>query len=95
MLFKADKDWKQYLSPEDEERLNTLLKHAARHRGAYKNADDVKTSQLWCAILELYKQNLALQSKICEMNDIFDCITAKMKKRCEDKKELLQSLEKF
>lgn len=95
MLFKSEKDWKQLLPPEDEERLNEILKRAARNRGAYRNADEVKTAQLWCAILEIYRQNLVLQRRLDEYSEIFDCITAKLKKKCETKKELLDSLDRF
>lgn len=95
MLFKAEKDWKQLLSPEDEERLNAILKHVAKHRGAYRNAGDVKLAQLWAAVLELYKQNSILQGKLDEMTEIFDTIASKLRKKEDEKKELIQSLERF
>ena len=95
MLFKAEKDWKQFLSPEDEERLNDILKRAARYRGAYKNADEVKIAQLWSAVLEMYKQNLILQRRLDEVTEIFESIAAKLRKKEEEKKELIESLERF
>ena len=95
MLFKSTKDWKQYLSPEDEEKLNAIIRRVAKYRGSYKNSDEVKIAQLWSAILELYKQNLILQKRLDEVTEIFDSMTERLKKKCEDKKELIESLERF
>lgn len=95
MLFKVEKDWKQFLSPEDEEKLNDILKRAAKHRGSYKNAPEIKVAQLWAAVLELYKQNLILQKRVDEVNEIFESISSRLKKKVEEKKELLDSLERF
>lgn len=95
MLFKAEKDWKQFLSPEDEERLNDILKRVAKYRGAYKNADEVKAAQMWSAILELFKQNLVLQRRLNEIEDIFNSIATRLRRKEEEKKELLDSLERF
>lgn len=95
MLFKAEKDWKQLLAPEDEEKMNDILRRAARYRGAYKNASEVKIAQLWAAVLELYKQNLILQSRLDDMSDVFESIAAKLRKKEEEKQELIKSLERF
>ena len=95
MLFKVDKNWKEYLSPEDEERLNDILKKVQKYRGAYANADDIKLAQLWCAILELRKENAALLRKLQKMDYIFGGMVERIKKQlCEDK-DIIDSLEKF
>jgi hypothetical protein len=95
MFFNAKKDWKQYLSAEDEEKLNEILIKVAKHRGAYKNADDVKVAQLWCTILELRKENLILQSKMKKIEDVFEAMFEKVRKQEREREELAKSLEKF
>jgi hypothetical protein len=95
MLFRTANDWKQLLSLDDEERLNEILRKVAKHRGAYKNADEVKISQLWCAILELKKENLILQKRLAAMEDVFDAIFDRQRKREQECRELVRSLERF
>ena len=95
MLFKVEKNWKEYMSPEDEERLNDILKKVQKHRGAYSNADDIKMAQLWCAILELRKENAALLRKLQRTEYILGGMVDRIKKQMEDDREVIESLEKF
>jgi hypothetical protein len=95
MLFDTARDWKQFLSIEDEEKLNQLLKQVAKYRGAYKNADEIKFAQLWCAILELRKENEALRRKVVFFEEIVNTAFEKLKKHDRERLELLDSLEKF
>jgi len=95
MLFKVSDDWKQLLSPEDEARLNEILKRVAKHRGAYKNAHDIKNAQLWAAILELRKENQALLHRLKKTEFIMDGLRERIRKQQESELELIESLEKF
>jgi predicted transcriptional regulator len=95
MLFKVDKNWKEYLSPEDEERLNDILKKVQKYRGAYSNAEEVKMAQLWCAILELRKENAALLRKLQKIDYIFNGLVDRIKKQMEEDRQIIESLEKF
>ena len=95
MFFNAKKDWKQYLSADDEEKLNELLRRVAEYRGAYKNADDVKVAQLWCTILEMRKENLILQSKLRKIEEVFEAMFEKVRKQEREREELAKSLERF
>jgi len=95
MLFKVSDNWKQLLSAEDEAKLNELLKRTAKYRSAYRNAHDVKTAQLWVAVLEMRKENQALLNRLKKMEFIFDGMKERIKKQEEAEKELLESLEKF
>lgn len=95
MFLRVSDDWKQLLSPEDEAKLNEILKRVAKHRGAYKNAHDVKNAQLWAAILELRKENQALLNRIKKTEFIMDGIKERVKKQEAAEHELLESLEKF
>ncbi len=95
MLFKTSRNWKEFLSTEDEEKLNDILKRVQKYRGAYSNADEVKVSQLWCAILELRKENAALLRKLQKIDYIFGGMVERIKKQVEEEKELIESLEKF
>ncbi len=94
MMFKNVRDWKQYLTPEDEDKLNGLLKLVAKNRGAYKNADDVKLAQLWSAALELFKQNYALQKRIADLEDVLEAVVDTVKKRENEKKNFIKKLER-
>lgn len=95
MLFDTARDWKQYLSIEDEEKMNNFLKQVAKHRGAYKNAEDIKFAQLWCAILELKKENDNLRKKAQFFEEIVNAAFEKIKKQEREKLDLIESLEKF
>ena len=95
MFFNAKKDWKQYLSADDEEKLNELLRRVAEYRGAYKNADDVKVAQLWCTILTMRKENLILQSKLRKIEEVFEAMFEKVRKQEREREELAKSLERF
>jgi len=95
MLFNGTKDWKQYLSLEDEERMNELLRKISKYRGAYKNASDIKIAQLWCALLETRKENKVLLKKIQRTERFFSAMFEIQRKNEEEERELLASLEKF
>jgi len=56
MFEKNTEDWKDFLAPEAQAVLADILNTAKRHKGAYMQAEDVKVSQLWCALVELKKK---------------------------------------
>lgn len=95
MLFKTSNDWKQFLSIEDEENLNEFLKRVMKYRGAYKNAEEVKMAQIWCAILELKKENLMLKRKLDSVDSFLDLLNEHAKRKDKEKEDLLKSLDKF
>lgn len=95
MLLTQKKDWKEFLSSEDEEKLNQMLKKISRYRGAYQNADEVKNAQLWCAILELQKENLILQKRLHDIEDLLEGMFDKIRKHERERVDLAKSLEKF
>lgn len=95
MLFKIVDDWKQFLPPEDEKRLNDILKNVAKHRNAYRASKDVKVAQLWCAMLEMQKQNQLLYRKLKRMEFIFEGIAERMRLEEETEKDVIEALEKF
>ena len=95
MLFKTTEDWKQFMSPDDEAKLNDILRKVQKHRSSYRQAPDVRTAQLWAALLEMRKENAALLRKIQRMEFIFEGMVERIKKQQEQDKDLIQSLEKF
>ncbi|MBI2075626.1 MAG: hypothetical protein HYT72_00065 [Candidatus Aenigmarchaeota archaeon] len=95
MLFSPSKDWKQYLTADDEKRMNEVLNKIAKHKGAYRSADDIKISQLWCAVLELAKENAALQKRVQSLEDLLEGMFEKVRKQERERIELTKSLEKF
>jgi hypothetical protein len=95
MLFKVVDDWKQNLHPEDEVRLNEILRNVTKHRAAYRTSKDVKTAQLWCALLELKKENKALYNKLARIEYIFEGMTERLLKQRTEDKSILEALEKF
>lgn len=95
MLFKTNKNWKQFLSPKDEERLNEIILEIAKYRGAYKNAEEVKIAQLWCAVLELKKQIAFVYAKTKRLEEFFDLIKQKFEDEKKNKNEIIKSLERF
>jgi len=95
MLFKTEKNWKEFLSIEDEETLNEILRKTAKHRGAYKNSDEIKLAQLWCALIELKRENVALYKKIKKMEFFFNGMIERIKKEITEEKDIIKDLEKF
>lgn len=95
MLLERKKDWKEFLSSEDEEKLNELLKKMTKYRGAYQNAGDVKIAQMWCALLELHKENKLLQKRLWTVEDILEGMFEKIRKQERERVDLAKSLEKF
>ncbi len=95
MLFKTTEDWKQFLAPEDEAKLNDILRKVQKHRSAYRQASDIKTAQLWVALLETRKENQALLRKLQRIEFIFDGMVERIKKQQQEDRELVESLEKF
>lgn len=92
MLFNATKNWKKLLAIEDEMLLNDLLLRGAKHRGAYKNADDVKIAQIWCALVETKKQINSMDERLRRIEYLLGGI---IKRSHEDEEKLLKSLRNF
>ncbi|MBI2084361.1 MAG: hypothetical protein HYT70_02000 [Candidatus Aenigmarchaeota archaeon] len=53
---QQEKDWKECMTEEDKEVLNSVLHMARKHKCAYMCADDSRVAQLWCAMLEFKKE---------------------------------------
>ena len=47
---------------------------AKRHKGAYLQSDDVKIAQLWCALVELKRENKELREQIDKVSAPFRAI---------------------
>ncbi|MBS3054118.1 MAG: hypothetical protein J4431_01120 [Candidatus Aenigmarchaeota archaeon] len=95
VLMKEGKDWKEFLAPRDEEKINDILKKVARHRGAYSHAEDMRNAQLWCAILELSGAQQSMEERLSEMEGVFETMFQRMRFREDEKRELHRSLETF
>jgi len=95
MILNQKDDWKQFLSLEDEERLNDFLRKISKYRGAYKNASEVKGAQMWSAILELRKENLLLQKRLDRMQDLLEGMMSRVKVQDEEDRKLFKSLDRF
>jgi len=92
MIFNATKNWKRFLSVDNEIVLNEILEATAKHRGAYKNADDVKIAQLWCGMIETGKKIDAIDTRLKRIEFILGGL---FRRNEEDKDMLLKSLRKF
>ena len=56
MNCEDEKDWKDLLAEDAQQVLAELIDRAKKHKCAYSQAEDVKTAQLWCALVELKKE---------------------------------------
>lgn len=90
MLF-AQKDWKEQLAKEDEEKLNELVRRTLAYRDAYGTAEDVRAAQLWCAVLELKKEHDAMDDRLVRIERILETMLPFSK----EKKDLRDSLSTF
>jgi len=97
MLTKTEKNWKGFLKPEDEARMNAFLERVAQHRGAYFNADEVKTAQLWCALLESEKHHDNIEERLKKIEFLLDGLLTRYRRlrAAECKEPLSESLDKF
>ena len=91
MFHEKGAEWKTLLGPEDEERLNELIKSTAKHREAYSKAENIKIAQLWCALLEMRKQQESMDARLMQLEDIFRSVG----QRLQQTREIRESLEKF
>jgi len=95
MILSTNKNWKQFLSIRDEEKLNEILRKNSKYRGAYKNADDVKIAQIWCSILELNKQTDILQKRIDKIQFLIEGMFERNNEQMIKDREIIRSLERF
>ena len=67
-------DWKETLPPEAKEILNEILEKAKRYRYAYMQADDIKTAQLWVALIELARELTEIKKTLGKVEEPFKAI---------------------
>lgn len=91
-MINATKNWKKLLNLDDELLLNEILMKAASHRGAYRNADDIKIAQLWCGMIETKKHLNQLDTRLRRIEKLLGSIIEKNK---EDEDRLLKTLRNF
>ena len=85
-------DWKENLSIEAEQELNQLLERVKKHRCAYRSAENVQVSQLWCGLIELFRVNKELEQRIAKIEKILGGL---FKTYEDDKDRLIKSLSRF
>ncbi|MBI4019572.1 MAG: hypothetical protein HY364_04945 [Candidatus Aenigmarchaeota archaeon] len=95
LMNTQGRNWKEYLTPQDEEKINEIIKKVAKHRGAYSHADDTKNAQLWCAVLEVNIAQDAMDQRLSELEGVFESMFQRMRFRENEKRELHKSLETF
>ncbi|MBI4895685.1 MAG: hypothetical protein HY831_04295 [Candidatus Aenigmarchaeota archaeon] len=95
MLLRTESNWKKKLAPEDENKLNELLERTSNHRPAYSLAEEVKAAQLWCALIEMKKENVHLKERIGKLEYIIDGFVARVHSLESEKKVIIESHERF
>lgn len=93
MMMKKDVNWKEFLNPEAERTLKWAIDKSKKHRGAYLNAEDVKTAQLWAALIEYTKYLQNFNDRLTRVENALNSIVDAAKD--EEKEELFESLESF
>ena len=91
MFHEKGTDWKTLLGKEDEEKLNELVRSAAKHREAYSKAENIKIAQLWCVLLEMKKEQDELEARLMRLEDVFRSAGERMR----ETQKIRESLEKF
>ena len=76
MIFEKPEDWKEFLSEDAQKTLSELFDMTKKHKGAYMHAEDVKIAQLWCALVELRKQNAELIELVKRLEEPFRAIVS-------------------
>jgi hypothetical protein len=92
MSFGKKVDWKEFLSPEAEKTLKWILDRSKSHRGAYLNAEDVKTAQLWAAMIEFTKYIQNFNERLTRLEKEMSIGPAL---REDEKEDIRKSLEQF
>ena len=92
MFGKNDKkEWKALLGSQDEEKLNALIRDIIKYREAYSKADNVKMAQLWCALLDMKKQQEQIDTRLARLEDVFRLAG----ERVRETQAVKESLDKF
>ena len=60
----GNEDWKEFLTEDTKQALANVLETTKNHRGAFFRADDMKSAQLWCALVEMSKEISYLKSRL-------------------------------
>ncbi len=95
MFLKTESNWKKKLAPEDENRLNELLERTSMHRPAYNMAEEVKAAQLWCALVEMRKENAHLKDRLGKLEYLLDGFVSRVHSIESEKKAVIESHERF
>jgi hypothetical protein len=95
MIIKSESKWKGLLTPEDEQKLGAMLESIKKHRAAYLSAEDVKSAQLWCALLEARKEYAVLDVRLKRMELLLSGMITQSHSAENTANKLLKSLEKF
>ncbi len=76
MVFGKDEkeDWKEFLIPEAQQTLASLIESAKFHKGAYTRSEDVKVAQLWSALIEIKKELDAVKEMYGKVEGPFKAI---------------------
>ncbi|MFH0837339.1 MAG: hypothetical protein V1870_04375 [Candidatus Aenigmatarchaeota archaeon] len=95
MLLRTEHNWKKKLALEDENRLNEMLERTGVHRPAYSVAEEIKTAQLWCALIEIKKENLHLKERLSRLEYLMDGFVSRATSLELNKQEILDSHKRF
>ncbi|MBI5332685.1 MAG: hypothetical protein HZB65_03870 [Candidatus Aenigmarchaeota archaeon] len=95
MLLRTENNWKKKLSPEDESRLNEMLERTGVHRPAYSVAEDIKIAQLWCALIEMRKENTHLKERLSRLEYLMDGFVSRATSLELNKQDVLESHKRF
>ena len=63
-------EWRTKINKEDAAQLDEIIRQTSRHRHAYETAAEPSIAQLWLAILELKKKQVALDSLLLRLEKV-------------------------
>ena len=58
--------WRNVLGEDTNEVINELVKKSLHHHDAYAAGPHVRTSQLWCALSEVYTELRRTQNRLAQ-----------------------------
>ena len=90
VIFKREeKDWKSFLREDAKLLLSEIFEKVRKHRAAYSYAGNVKSAQLWCALIEVEREIRNIEERLEKLEKTLRPILEVSE---EEKKRTIQKL---
>lgn len=75
-LFEEEKDWKEFLTDDARETLESLFASMRKHKGAYTRAENEDVAQLWSALIEIHRDLVEIKEMLGKLAEPWKAVVA-------------------